>query len=75
MEYKVLRRLSSGHVPGDVVTDEDFEPEVIEVLVERGALRLAGSGEIEEVQDDADDGSTAEGSRETGDRDGRDSVD
>jgi len=56
MEYEVLRRLSDGHVPGDVVSENDFAPGVIEILVERGALRVrAGSGEFKEVRDDAND--------------------
>jgi len=76
MEYEVLRRLSDGHVPGDVVTDEDFEPGVIEILVERQALRgLAGLGKVKGVRDDADSRGTAERSGQIGDRDGRVGVD
>jgi hypothetical protein len=71
MEYQVLRRLSNGYVPGDVVSEDDFRPGVVEILVRKGALAPV---EIEEGNNGTDDGSAAECSGATRDWNGRGSL-
>ncbi len=52
MEYVVRRRLSTGFVPGDVVTEDDFRDGITEILVERKAIEPIEP--IEEAEEDSD---------------------
>jgi hypothetical protein len=38
MLYRVLKRLTTGHEPGDWERGDRFKPKVLEALVENGAL-------------------------------------
>ena len=59
MEYLVRMALSTGFVPGDVVTEDDFEDGIVEILVERKALEPIEAEEMEEEDDGTDDWSVS----------------
>lgn len=49
MIYRVLRPLSTGHQPGDLVEERRFRPEAIPHLVAARAIQLASSPPLDQI--------------------------
>lgn len=47
--YRVQKRLSTGHQPGDIVADGNFRDDVAVALVEVGALKIVNGPPLTEL--------------------------